>query len=745
MSSNRNAFALYAPPLLRHSDDLDFSPDSRARHRIGKMKYSNLMAPGHIGSMELKNRILLAAMGSNFAETDGTCGERIQAYYEERARGGTGLLVMETAAIAWPAGATMPNTVGFSEDRFIPGLQQLVQRVHKHGARIAAQLNHGGKVAQEDVAAGRPVLVPSTPSRGSSDMFGLLTPAELGSFVKAAGPDGRGPRYREMNQADIDQLVGQFAEAAQRAQRAGFDAVEIHAGHGYVLSSFLSPAVNKRADGYGGSRENRARLLCEVISAVRSAVGKHFPILVRFDAMEYRIDGGIRLEDALHTAQLAEAAGADALDVSAYGNTSIGIAFTEAPLVHQPGGFLDFARAIKSVAGIPVIAVGRIELDVADKGLAAGDFDFVAMGRKLLADPDLPNKISAGKPDSIRPCIYCYVCVSKIFINEPMCCAVNPAAGREQELGLIASSSASRRVLIIGAGPAGLEAARVLATSGCEVSLWEKEKDLGGTARIAALPYEPNGRLVKHLVTTARSLPVTIETGKAADLDSIRAHKPDAVIVATGANRAAPPIPGKDQRHVFDGNELRGVLFGSDAAAVAKLSLVQRLMLKIGQLSQLTRSIEALRYLSKFWMPLSRQLVIVGGGLVGLELAEYLVERGRKVTVLEPSANLGAELSIVRRARVVHELRENGVDMLCGVSVDKIGTTDVSFTDAEGNSQSVRAQQVIIALGAIPDTSLADSINAAGIRTLTAGDCREVGYIEGAILGGHRAAMEIVG
>ena len=317
------------------------------------MNYPTLMSAGKISGLELKNRIILAAMGSNFANADGTCGERIQAYYEERARGGTGLLVMETSAVAWPAGSTMPNTVGFSEDRFIPGLSQLTERVHKHGAKIAAQLNHGGKVAQEDVAAGRPVLVPSIPGPGSSDMFELLTPAELGSFVKAAGPDGKGPRYHELTQTGIDELVGQFASAAQRAKLANFDAIEIHAGHGYIISSFLSPAVNKRGDHYGGSPENRARLMCEVIEAVRDAVGPDFPILVRFDAKEFRVEGGIELEDALVTARLAEQAGAYALDVSAYGNTSIGIAFTEAPLVHQPAGFVDFARAIKKTVPFP--------------------------------------------------------------------------------------------------------------------------------------------------------------------------------------------------------------------------------------------------------------------------------------------------------------------------------------------------------------------------------------------------------
>ena len=706
------------------------------------MTYKHILEIGSIADLTLKNRIMMAPMGSNLAESDGCCGTRLLDYYEARARGGTGLIILETAAVAWPAGSTMPNTIGFSEDRFIPGLTELADRMHKHGAKIAAQLNHGGKVAQEDTAAGRPVLVPSIPAPAGSDMFELLTEAEIANFVKAAGPDGKGPRYHVMEQPDIDQLVAQFAAAARRAKNAGFDAVEIHAGHGYVISSFLSPAANQRDDKYGGSRENRARLLTEVITAVRSEVGEGFPILVRLDAKEYRVEGGITLPDCIETAKLAEQAGADALDISAYGNTSKGIAFTEAPLVHQPGGYLEFARAVKQVVSIPVIAVGRIELDAAEKGLARGDFDFVAMGRKLLADPELPNKLEAGTAQTIRPCIYCYVCVSKIFISDAVCCAVNPAVGHEQELGIIQTTTTQKRVLVIGAGPAGLEAARTLALRGFQVSLWEREKDLGGTARIAALAYEPNGRLVKHLSEAVRELPIDIELGKTATAAQVKALNPDLVIVATGANRAAPEIKGKDQRHVFDGEQLRGVLFGSDPAAVRKLSWFQRLMLMMGQLTQLTRNIAVLRLLSKFWMPLSKRIVLIGGGLVGLELAEYLVARGRQITVLEPSANLGAELSIVRRARVVHELREHGVEMVTGTEVAEITQGSVRYRVA-GEEREVATDQVIISMGAKPNPSLAEKLEAEGLEVAAIGDCQEVAYIEGAILSARKLALSL--
>jgi len=342
------------------------------------VKHPLICTPGSIGSLEIKNRMVMAAMGSNFAGEDGHTTEQLEAYYEERARGGVGLIVLETSAITWPAGASMPFMIGFSKDEFILDLQSLTQRIHQHGTKIAAQLNHSGKIAQEDTIAAGQIPVPSIPKSEPSDMFGLLTQEEIMTFIKAGGPDGKGPRYHELTVEEIKVEVQNFVEAAKRAKASNFDAIEIHAGHGYLISSFLSPAINKRTDAYGGTTEKRAQLLIEIISEVKKQI-ENFPIIVRLDANEYRIDNGITPEDFLITASLAEKAGADAIDVSAYGNTSKGIAFTEAPLVHEPGGFLKFAKMAKKSLSIPIIAVGRIELDVAETGLKNNDFDFLAM------------------------------------------------------------------------------------------------------------------------------------------------------------------------------------------------------------------------------------------------------------------------------------------------------------------------------------------------------------------------------
>lgn len=697
------------------------------------MKYPQLASTAKIGEMPLKNRFIMTAMGSNFAETDGSCGERLQSYYEARAAGGVGLIILETTSVSWPAACSMPNMVGLSEDRFLPDLTKLVARIHRHDCKIAAQLNHSGKVSQEDVAAGRPLLVPSRLSKGDNDMMGILTREEMSNFIKMAGPDGKGPRIKVMEQADINAVIADFADAAERCQQAGFDALELHAGHGYMLASFLSPAVNKREDMYGGSLENRARLLCQVIAAIKARVGEAMPILVRLDAFEYRIENGISTEDCAATARLVEAAGAAAIDVSAYGNTGRGIAFTEAPLVHKPNGFVGFAKAVKKAVNIPVMAVGRIEMDSAEKHIAAGDFDFVGLGRKILADPALPQKIVDNQIDQIRPCIYCYICVSQIFINQPLICAVNADLGKEQALDVIARcSDSARAVLVVGGGPGGMEAAIRLAEAGHRVTLVDKSPQLGGTARIAALAYEPNGRLIDYQISALKRLGVTVLLNTPVNEVLLKRLQPDHVIVATGARREAPPIPGKDLHHVFDGEEMRALLLGGESTAKAKLNWLDKLMVTFGQLSGITRSIKLVTQGSRLYMPVGKRITIVGGGLVGIELAEFLVERGRQVTVIEPSRDLAPELSIVRRAKVLHELREHGCIMVKKADDIRCDNDGVHY-QLEGEAALSRADTIIIALGATGDTRVAEQIESAGYPVAVVGDCAHVGYIDGAI------------
>jgi 2,4-dienoyl-CoA reductase (NADPH2) len=704
--------------------------------------FSRLLSPGRIGGLELRNRILMTPMGSNLAETDGHVGPRLQRYYEARAQGGVGLLVVGVGAISWPAGACNPNQVAISDDAFLPGLQELTRRVHAHGARIAIQLQHAGKVAVRDLVEGRPLLVPSMPSaKGAGDLLNDLTPQEIEEFV--ANLSGPRPTLRVATHDDIRALVEAFAAAAERARRAGFDAVELHAGHGYILSSFLSPASNTRDDEYGGPLENRARLLCETLRAVKQRAGRDFPVWFRMDAVEFRTEGGITLEDAARTAQLGEAAGADAVHVSAYADSTSGVAFTDAPLVHRECGYVDFAARIKREVDVPVIAVGRIEPEQADRLLADGRADFVAMGRKLLADPELPRKLAEGRAEDVRPCIYCYTCVAQIFVNRSLYCAVNPATGHEFELEW-KPAARPRRVLVVGGGPGGLETARIAALRGHRVTLCERSRRLGGTLRFSSLVCEPNGRLARWLETQVRKQGVDVRLGEAVTPERWAELAPDVTVVAVGARREAPPIPGVEQRHVLSGDDLRALMTGEEpGAASRKLSLLQRAAVGAGRLAGVTDDIDRAREMTRHWMPIGQRVAVLGGGIVGVELAEFLAERGRRVTLVEEGAHFAPEMAPPRRWRALYELREHGVELVSSARVLRIDERALTLQREGEQARSVPADAVILATGVRGDTRLADALRAQGREVHVVGDCGGVGYIEGAIRDAHRVAAAL--
>ncbi len=705
--------------------------------------FKHLLSPGRIGSLETRNRIVMAPMGSNLAEASGHCGERIQRYYEERAKGGAGLVIMGVGAIAFPAGACNPNQVAISDDEFLPGLRAVADRVHAHGAKVAIQIQHAGKVATRDIAAGRPMWVPSVPELKAGDLFNDLTPEEVAGVTAYMAEPGARVRFHEMTHEDIAELIEMFAAAAERAKRAGFDGVEIHGAHGYIISCFLSPASNHRDDEYGGPLENRARLLVEVIRATRERVGPDFPLWCRLDSKEFRVEGGIAVEDAWRTAEMAEEAGVDAIHVSAYADPTCGVAFTDAPLVHEPCGYVELAEGIRKRVQVPVIAVGRIEPDEGDKIIESGGADFIAMGRKLLADPELPTKLAEGRAEDVRPCIYCYTCVGRIFLNDANCCAVNPATGREAEFEIVPAAKA-KKVLVIGGGPAGMEAARVATLRGHDVTLCEKSERLGGTLYFSSLVCEVNGKLVEYLEKQVRDLRIDLRLGEEVTPQFVHQLAPEVVVVAVGPRYALPDVPGVDRSDVFTGTDLRNLMTGSDKSAAAeKLSVGQRAMLTMGSLLGVSERTSLTRELTRHWMPLGTRVAIVGGGLVGIELAEFLSERDREVSVLAEKPTLATEMALPRRWRVLHGLREHGVTLLTDVSLVEINDQGVVYTGADGERATVEVDSVILAAGATENTALAESLAGLAPEVHTIGDCSGVGYIEGAILDGARIGREI--
>jgi 2,4-dienoyl-CoA reductase (NADPH2) len=519
-------------------------------------RYAHLLSPGRIGSLTLRNRLCLTPMGTNLEAEDGTPGERITRFYEERAKGGVGMIIVGVTGVAWPSGVSNPNNMGLSRDEFVPAFRETTDRVHAQGAAIAVQLQHAGKTSLQDVIAGRPMWVPSLVADKAGDLMDALAPEEIAAVASPFTAPGSKLSYHVVTEDDIALVCAQFADAAERARAAGFDGVELHAGHGYLISSFLSRSTNLRDDAYGGPLENRARLLLRVITSVRERVGADFPVWCRLDGVEYRKENGITEEDARQTAILAAQAGLDAIHVSAYADPRSGIGFTDAPLPHRPGAYLDLARGIKRSVDVPVIAVGRIEPDVGEAAIAAGEVDFVAMGRALIADPELPAKLARGDA-AVRRCIYSYRCVGNIFLRKAASCAVNPRAGREETLEIV-PMAAPKRVLVAGGGPAGLEAARLLALRGHAVTLCEREPELGGLA-LAAVAGEPvNAPLVEGLLRAIEASKVEVRLGFEVTADAVAALDPDAVFVAVGARRTRPDLPGAKAAHVFDPWQLRG-------------------------------------------------------------------------------------------------------------------------------------------------------------------------------------------
>ena len=701
-------------------------------------RFPHLLAPGRIGALETRNRIVVTAMGVSLSEDDGTAGERLIAYHEEQARGGAGLIVAGVTGVAWPVGCVAMQQTAISDDRFIPGLASLCERVHAHGAKIAAQLHHGGLVAAYGHARwGHPLWAPALPPRPKGNFTDYFLTEEL------AGMAGiKPPEIRVIEQADIDLAVEQFAQGARRAREAGFDGVELHAGHGYLLSSFISPVTNTRTDRYGGNLDGRMRLLREVLAAVRGQVGGDFPMWVKLDARELGRDGGIGIEDAVAAARMVEAAGADAITVTAYHENGEGKLHSASHTPHGEGFNLPFAAQIRKAVSIPVIASGRIEPELGDATIARGEADFIAMGRKLLADPQLPRKLAEGRRADVRPCVYCYTCISAIYLGGEARCAVNADLGREFEASAI--QARPKHVAVIGGGPGGMEATRRLCALGHRVTLIERAARLGGTLRFAGLAYEPNQRFLEWLIRELEACGADVRLGTEAGEDLLAELAPDAVIVATGALRGMPDIPGSDQRHVFSGDDLRRLMFGEITPELGrKTGLFARLAIRAGAVTGLTASLDVVRKATRAWMPLGSRVVIIGGELVGIELAEFLHRRGRAVTVIEAAPRMGKGLPLVRRMRILQELREHGVTLCAGASGIAIMERAVTFADAQGAMQSAPCDTVIVAQGASGDLSLAERLEAAGWRVMAIGDARGVGYIEGAIRGAAEAVRAI--
>jgi 2,4-dienoyl-CoA reductase-like NADH-dependent reductase (Old Yellow Enzyme family) len=648
------------------------------------VRFPHLLEPGNIGGLALRNRILMCPMGDLLGNADGTVSERQAAYFEARAAGGAALLLVGSVAVTYPSGTFDARQLALADDGFVPGMRDLADRAHRHGAAIAAQLMHVGPNAKHDIAEGRPRLVPSPAPHSRPDALSrMMTAAESAAMMAPFLGPNVAVETRTADEDDIAAVIAQFVDAARRARDAGFDGVEVHAGHGYLVDSFLSPASNVREDRWGGPVENRARLLVEILAAIRAAL-PGLPVWCRINAVEHFRPGGETIEDGLRVAELAADAGADAIHVSSYADASVALGVTAAHTPQEPGALVEHAAAVKARVAVPVITFGRLEPDAAEQVLADGKADFVAMGRKLLADPELPRKLAEGRTDEVRPCIYQYRCIGNIFVNEPVACVVNPATGHEDRPR--PRHGARVNVIVVGGGPAGLESARLLSEQGHHVELWESRPVLGGRLALAALTDPVLDRFLGWQLRAVERSGVALRVGATATVDALGGA--DLVVVATGATWGLPDLPG---RGVTTIDELGRWLVADDAAVGATVA-------------------------------------VLGGGKAGLSLAGLCARRGRTVTVLEPTAVFAPELGLPGRFRLVDDIERLGVTLLADTTATEV--TDAGVVHARG---FVPAETVISATAMFSDSSLLEALLDRGVRAQAVGDCAGVRGIEGAM------------
>ena len=704
-----------------------------------RKEFPRLLSEATLGPLTLRNRIVMPAMDQNNCTDDGLISNKTLQHYEDRAKGGAGLLILETSAVKWPDGATSKHQPSLSSDEVIPGLEKLAERAHKHGARMIVQACHHGRISGLDISRDVPVLVPSTPIP-SFDTLGMAyntTTEELMKMATLTG--GKLPTFKEASREELVEIIEAFGEASLRIKKANLDGIEIHAAHGYLISTFLSRAWNRREDEWGGSIEKRARLLTEIIREIRKKCGSDFAIVVRIDGHEYGIENGITSEEASTTAAIAEEAGADAIHVSAISSSGTGVGFTEGPLPWERCQYSELAKNVKSAISIPVIAVGRIEPKDGERLIAENNCDFVAMGRQLLADPELPNNLINNTPEKIRPCINCFVCVAQNFWNGEPVCAVNPRLGNYEEI--VEAPKKLKNIVVVGAGPAGLECARVASNRGHKVTILEQTGSLGGTALFSSLTTPKNGELINWFEQVLKDSEVVIRKNFLADSKSIMSFEPDVVVIATGSQSSKSNIKGSELQHVLSRDQLKALLQESNSSEITKgRKNLSSLVLWLGRKLGFFEDMEKIRKLSKLWIPLGKNVVIIGGGLVGVELSHFLSERKRNVSVLETRPVMAPEMAHPRRWRSLHQGSLSGVKFHNNIQVVEIRKNSVVYIKDESECE-VPADSVILAEGIEADRKLHEKFADIEVETHIIGDAESIGYIEGAVRSGNKVGQ----
>ena len=661
-----------------------------------------LFESGNIGNLILKNRIIMDSINIQLLVPidEAPFSERAIDFYIARARGGVGMI----KTVFMRPNRRLEFSIGepvVDSERCVSWLNDLAEAAHDHGAKVCVQLSPGlGRI---------PVPRPGLPHGG------LVGPSPLPSF---RDPNGNMPRLgpgrypaeaedhvitRELSLEEIEQMVTDFEFSARIIRLADIDAIEIHGHQGYLLDQFLTPLWNKRTDKYGGDLEGRLRLGLELIEAAKRGAGADFPILFKFPLTHY-LEGGREVEEGLEIARRLEAAGVSALTVN--GGCYETYNRAQPPTTQPRGCNVALAEMTKRVVGIPVVSSGKLGYpELAEKVLQEGKADFIALGRYLLADPDWANKAREGRTEDIRPCLGCHEgCIARVRKYQHISCAVNPATGIERALGIQPTTN-RKSVLVIGGGPAGMEAARVSALKGHTVTLWEKEDALGGNLIPASVPdFKDDYRLlIGYLSTQLHKLGVGLELQKEATPESVATVHPDVLFVAAGARPIIPDIEG-----IHKGMEARRVVTAVDAL-LGKA--------EIGQ-----------------------SLAVIGGGLVGCETALHFAQKGKDVTVVEMLDTVAGDMVWGNALDLIKLLDDNGVEILTGVRVVRVTETGIDLASETSEKKSLRADTTVIAVGMESNRGLLESLLDGVDEVYAVGDCVKPRKVMGAIWEGYRTA-----
>ena len=633
-----------------------------------------LFDPIRIGRLELSNRIIMPPMGTGLADHQGFVTDRLIDYYVRRAQGGVGSISIEATIITEETAGVGPETRIHGAE-FVPGLAKLADAVHEQGIPVGIQLWHPGRQTK----LGKPIAPSPIPIARN------------------------GPSPYVLSLDDIDEVMVKYAEGARHAVEAGYDFVEVHGAHCYLPCEFLSPLSNIREDEYGGSLSNRARFMRRIARSIREEVGDEYPLVYRISGTEAH-EGGFTIDDAVQVAGWLEEDGVDCISVSA-GNW-YALHYTIPPMFMERGCLVPYAEQIRAAVGVPVIAAGRLDDPLyAESVVQEGRADIVAIGRGLIADPDWPEKVRSGRFEDIRPCIACNACVDRVSNAEEARCAVNPELGREGTWR-IEPAATSRRVMVVGGGPAGMEAARVARLRGHDVSLWEQSSELGGKLDVAgrAPSKQPVGLFREYQSRVLGEIGVDVRTGVEVSPGTVMEVAPDAVIVATGAVPLVPPIPGIDGSNVVDA---QAILLGD---------------LRVDQ---------------------GEKVAIIGGSATGVETAEFLIGTAGEITILEMLPRVGRGVELITRKRLYKELLDEGVQIATGCRVTEIQQTAVVFEREDGNEDAIEVDRVILAMGWRPTGEAFVAGLAEAQVVAVVGDATRAGDFVDAINAGADAGLAV--